>query len=71
MASSIFYSNNWSRSVLAKNWWLCTQMASAGKFACGYVIHSTSEFSKTPLKNLRIYSTHVLAKAYPLTLCMP
>jgi hypothetical protein len=25
---------------------------------------------KTPLKNLRIYATHVLAKAYPLTLCM-
>jgi hypothetical protein len=25
---------------------------------------------KTPLKNLRIYTTHVLAKAYPLTLCM-
>ncbi len=24
---------------------------------------------KTPLKNLRIYATHVLAKAYPLTLC--
>jgi hypothetical protein len=25
---------------------------------------------KTPLKNLRIYATHVLARAYPLTLCM-
>jgi hypothetical protein len=25
---------------------------------------------KTPLKILRIYATHVLAKAYPLTLCM-
>jgi hypothetical protein len=25
---------------------------------------------KTPLKNLRIYATHVLAKAYLLTLCM-
>ncbi len=25
---------------------------------------------KTPLQNLRIYATHVLAKAYPLTLCM-
>jgi hypothetical protein len=25
---------------------------------------------KTTLKNLRIYATHVLAKAYPLTLCM-
>jgi hypothetical protein len=25
---------------------------------------------KTPLKNLRIYATYVLAKAYPLTLCM-
>jgi hypothetical protein len=25
---------------------------------------------KMPLKNLRIYATQVLAKAYPLTLCM-
>jgi hypothetical protein len=25
---------------------------------------------KTPLKNLRIYATYGLAKAYPLTLCM-
>jgi hypothetical protein len=25
---------------------------------------------KTPLKYLRIYETHVLAKAYPLTLCL-
>jgi hypothetical protein len=25
---------------------------------------------KMPLKNMRIYATHVLAKAYPLTLCL-
>jgi hypothetical protein len=29
MASSFFYSNNCSRSVLAKNWWLCTQLAAS------------------------------------------
>ncbi len=27
MASSFFYSNKCSRSVLAKNWWLCKQLA--------------------------------------------
>jgi hypothetical protein len=31
---------------------------------------SLNKKMKTPLKNLRIYSTHVLNKCYPSTLCM-
>ncbi len=34
IASSFFYSNNFSRSVLAKNWPLCTQLAASASKIC-------------------------------------
>ncbi len=61
IASLFFNSNNCSRSLLAKNWRLCTQLtASACKIyfrvsnllPCGYVIHSTSTFSKSNIQGL-------------------
>jgi hypothetical protein len=44
MASSFFNSNNCSRSVLAKHWRLCTQLAASVCKICGYLPHFLNLF---------------------------